>query len=147
VIEGRVIVCLNDRGRGETVPEPDDWIAALPEPRRTDIAAIDQRIRAVAPHLRRYMAGGFLAFGRYRYRYASKREGEWPVLAVASNKAYISLYASPIGVEPWAERLPKANVGKGCIRFRHASDVDLDVVDEVITAAAAKDGVLIESGR
>jgi uncharacterized protein YdhG (YjbR/CyaY superfamily) len=126
--------------------EPDDWIAALPETRRTDIAAIDERIRAVAPELRRYMDRGMLAYGRYRYRYASKREGDWPVLGVASNKAYISLYASPVGVEPWAGRLPKANVGKGCIRFRHASDLDLDVIDEVIAAAAAKDGTLIESG-
>jgi uncharacterized protein YdhG (YjbR/CyaY superfamily) len=126
--------------------EPDDWIAGLPETRRTDIAAIDERIRAVAPDLRRYMAGGMIAYGRYRYRYASKREGDWPVLGVASNKAYISLYASPVGVEPWAGRLPKANVGKGCIRFRHASDLDLDVIDEVIAAAAAKNGTLIESG-
>jgi uncharacterized protein YdhG (YjbR/CyaY superfamily) len=126
--------------------EPDDWIARLPEPRRTDIAAIDERIRAVAPQLRRYMDGGVLAYGRYRYRYASKREGDWAVLGVASNKAYISLYASPVGVEPWAGRLPEANVGKGCIRFRHASDLDLDVIDEVIAAAAAKDGTLIESG-
>jgi uncharacterized protein YdhG (YjbR/CyaY superfamily) len=126
--------------------EPDDWIASLPQPRRTDIAAIDQRIRAVAPELRRYMEGGMLGYGRYRYRYASKREGDWPVLGVASNKAYISLYASPVGVEPWAGRLPKANVGKGCIRFKHASDVDLDIIDEVIAAAAAKDGTLLESG-
>ena len=29
--------------------DADDWIAALPEPRRTDIATIDARIRAVAP--------------------------------------------------------------------------------------------------
>jgi uncharacterized protein YdhG (YjbR/CyaY superfamily) len=125
--------------------EPDDWIAGLPETRRTDIAAIDERIRTVAPELRRYMDRGMLAYGRYRYRYASKREGDWPVLGVASNKAYISLYASPVGVEPWAGRLPKANVGKGCIRFRHASDLDLDVIDEVIAAAAANDGTLLES--
>jgi uncharacterized protein DUF1801 len=127
--------------------DADDWIAALPEPRRTDIAAIDARIRAVAPDLRRYVNGGFLAYGRYHYRYASKREGDWPVLSIASNKAYISLYASPVGVEPWAPRLPKANVGKGCIRFKRTSDLDLEVVDEVIAAAAAKDGELIQSGR
>jgi hypothetical protein len=126
--------------------EPDDWIAGLPETRRTDIAAIDERIRTVAPELRRYMDRGMLAYGRYRYRYASKREGDWPVLGVASNKPYISLYASPVGLEPWAGRLPNANVGKGCIRFRHASDLDLAVIDEVIAAAAAKDGTLIESG-
>ena len=125
--------------------DADDWIAALPEPRRTDIAAVDARIRAIAPDLRRYVERGMLAFGRYRYRYASKREGDWAVLGIASNKAYISLYASPIGVEPYAARLPKANVGKGCIRFKRTADVDLAVIDEVIAAAAAKDGKLIQS--
>jgi uncharacterized protein YdhG (YjbR/CyaY superfamily) len=126
--------------------DADDWIAALPEPRRTDIAAIDARIRAVAPDLRRYVDRGFLAYGRYRYRYASKKEGDWFVLGIASNKAYISLYSSPVGVEPWAARLPKANVGRGCIRFKRTSDIDLEVIDEVIAAAAAQDGALIQSG-
>jgi uncharacterized protein YdhG (YjbR/CyaY superfamily) len=126
--------------------EADDWIAALPEPRRTTIAAIDARVRAIAPDLRRYVERGLLGYGRYRYRYASKREGDWAVLGIASNKAYISLYASPISVEPWAARLPGANVGKGCIRFRHARDIDLAVIDEVIAAAAANDGTLIQSG-
>lgn len=126
--------------------DADDWIAALPEPRRSDVAAIDARIRAVAPDLRRYVDRGFLAYGRYTYRYASKKEGDWFVLGIASNKAYISLYASPVGVEPWTAQLPKANVGKGCIRFKHTADVDLDVIDQVIAAAAARDGALIQSG-
>ena len=126
--------------------DADDWIAALPEPRRTDIAAIDARIQAIAPGLRRYVERAFLAYGQYHYVGASKREGDWPVLAIASNKAYISLYASPVGVEPWAARLPKANLGRGCIRFKRAADLDLDVVDEVIAAAAAKDGTVVQSG-
>jgi hypothetical protein len=124
----------------------DDWLAALPEPRRTDIAAIDARIRAVAPGLRRYVERDFLAYGQYHYVGASKREGDWPVLSIASNKAYISLYASPVGVERWTARLPKANLGRGCIRFKRTADLDLDVIDEVIEAAAAKDGTLIKAG-
>ena len=92
--------------------DADDWIAALPEPRRSDIAAIDARIRAVAPALRRYVERGFLAYGRYHYRGASKREGEWFVLGIASNKAYISLYASPIGVEPWVGSAAEGEPGQ-----------------------------------
>ncbi len=92
-------------------------------------------------------SGGFLAYGRYHYVGASKREGDWFVLGIASNKAYISLYASPVGVEPWADRLPKANLGRGCIRFKRTADLDLDVIDEVIAAAAAKDGAVVQAGR
>jgi uncharacterized protein YdhG (YjbR/CyaY superfamily) len=61
-------------------------------------------------------------------------------LALASNKQYISLYAGPIGLEPYAARLPKADLGRGCIRFKRVSDVDLEVIDEVIRASAATNG-------
>jgi hypothetical protein len=126
--------------------DPDAWIAALPEPRRSDIAALDRRIRDVAPALDRYVSRGFLAYGRYTYSGASGREGEWFVLGVASNKRYISLYAPPTGVERWAARLPKADLGVGCIRFKRIADLDPVVVDEVIAAARAADGTHVVSG-
>jgi len=97
----------------------------------------------VAPGIRTYLDHGMLAYGRYEYRYASGREGDWFVLGLASNKQYISLYVGPIGLEPFAARLPKANLGRGCIRFKRLSDVDLDVIDEVIRASAASDGQTI----
>jgi hypothetical protein len=61
-------------------------------------------------------------------------------LALASNKQYISLYAGPIGLEPFVSRLPKANLGRGCIRFKRLADVEVGVIDEVVRASAATDG-------
>jgi hypothetical protein len=61
-------------------------------------------------------------------------------LAIASNKQYISLYAGPIVLEPFVARLPKANLGRGCIRFKRLADVDLAVIDEVVRDSAAFDG-------
>lgn len=127
--------------------DPDAYIAGLDDVRRPQIEALDARIRAVAPTLERHMTSGLLSYGHYSYRYASGREGEWMVLGIAPNKAYISLYAGPIQVESFAPRLPKANVGKGCIRFKRVSDVDLDVIDEVIRASARFDGQRIDHGR
>ena len=42
--------------------------------------------------------------------------------------------------------MPKANLGRGCIRFKRLSDVDLAIIDEVIAAAAAKDGAFVQAG-
>jgi hypothetical protein len=64
-------------------------------------------------------------------------------IALASNKQYISLYAGPISLDPFVARLPKANLGRGCIRFKRLSDVDLGVIDEVVQASAAADGQTI----
>lgn len=123
--------------------DPEAWLAALAEPRRADLAALHARVAAVAPSLAASarVERQFLAYGRYRYRYATGREGEWCPLAVASNAQYISVYAPPsFDVEPLVARLPKANLGRSCIRFRRLADVDLAVIDEVIRAADACDG-------
>ena len=61
-------------------------------------------------------------------------------VALASNKAYISLYAGPIDLAPYKARLPKANLGRGCVRFKRNADVDLEVIDEVIRDSMAFDG-------
>ena len=123
--------------------DPDAWLAALDDVRRPQLEDLDARIRKLVPGLRRYVDRGFLSYGRYSYRSRSGRMGDWMCLAIASNKQYISLYAGPIGLEPFAARLPKANLGRGCIRFKRLSDVDLGVVDEVIRASAATDGQTI----
>ena len=123
--------------------DPDAWLAELDDVRRPQLEELDARIRSVAPGLRRYVNRGFLSYGDYSYRSRSGQSGEWMCLAIASNKQYISLYAGPIGLEPFAPRLPKANLGRGCIRFKRLSDVDLAVIDEVIRASAASDGQTI----
>lgn len=133
-------------GQSKTT-DPDAYIAELDDVRRPQLAELDARIRAVAPHLDRYMMSGLLSYGHYSYKGRSGREGEWMVLALASNKAYISLYASPISLEPYVERLPKANLGKGCIRFKRVDDIDLDVLDEVLREAAANDGKRLVHGE
>ena len=127
-------------GKPATPPvEPDVWLAALDDVRRPQLEELDARIRRIAPDARRYVDHGFLSYGRYSYRGRSS-SGEWMCVALASNKAYISLYAGPIGIETYVDRLPKASLGRGCIRFKRNADVDLDVIDEVIRDSMAFDG-------
>lgn len=134
-------------GKPATPPvEPEVWLAALDDVRRPQLEALDARIQQVAPGLDRYVDHGFLSYGHYVYTYASGRQGEWMCIALASNKQYISFYAGPIGLEPYAERLPKANLGRGCIRFKRLDDIDLAVLDEVIRASAAADGKRVVAG-
>ncbi len=133
-------------GQTPTGPtDPDAWLQALDDVRRPQLEELDARIREAAPGLRRYVDRGFLSYGRYSYRSRSGRSGDWMCLALASNKQYISLYAGPIGLEAFASRLPKANLGRGCVRFKRLADVDLAVLDEVIRLSAATDGQVINT--
>ena len=128
-------------GKKERIADtPEAYVDGLPEPRREDIGRLHARVREVAPTMAASAKEGMLSYGTYRYKYASGREGEWFVLGIASQKNYISLYAPTLNLEPYLARLPKADIGRGCSRFKRLDDLDLGVIDEVIRASAANDG-------
>src|SRR4026207_329667 len=58
------------------VKTPAEYIAAVDDKRRSDIAALDALIRKHAPKLEPVIMGGMLGYGPFHYRYASGREGE-----------------------------------------------------------------------
>ena len=81
-----------------------------------------------------------LGYGEYHYRYASGREGEASIVALASHKRYISLYVQCTAdgrylAESYADDLPRASIGKSCIRFKRLADVDVDVVRDLLAEA------------
>ena len=121
------------------IKTPVQYFASLAEPRRSDVRALHDAIRKAVPKLKPEMIGGFLGFGKYRYKYESGREGDTGVVAVASQKQYISLYLG-CGEDSLAEknkeRLGKVSVGKCCIRFKKLADLDLKVAMELVKQSA-----------
>jgi len=117
---------------------PDQFLEALEDPRREEVARLHALIVETVPELEPHVASGMLAYGHYRYRYESGREGEWFSIGLASRKQGISLYivAECEGggylAERYRERLPKASIGKSCVRFKRLADVDIDVLRELI---------------
>jgi hypothetical protein len=69
------------------------------------------------------------------------------VVALASQKSYISLYVNAVDgeqylPEKYADRFPKANIGRACIRVKRAADLDpeqlAELPREAVTAPAGK---------
>jgi hypothetical protein len=125
-----------------TAASHDEYLDALSEPRRGDLRALHELIRASVPDLEPTMEFGMPGYGRYHYRYDSGREGDWAMISFASNKNYISLYVAATTPDGWLaesyrDRLPKASIGKSCIRFKRLSDVDISVLAGLFLAAAA----------
>lgn len=124
------------------VPTPDAYIARLDEPRRSEIQALHDLIRDRAPALDASADDRMIGYGPYHYRYASGREGDTHLISLASNKNYISVYVLCIVddtylTDRYRDRLPKASIGKSCVRFKRTSDIDLDALGELISEAAA----------
>ena len=113
---------------------PADYIAKLDEPRKSDIAALDGLIRKTAPKLEPVVLMGMLGYGPYHYKYASGREGDACKIMLASNARYISMYVN--GAEEFKNALPKASIGKSCVRFKRLNDLDQAVLKKLIQAGA-----------
>ncbi|WP_037499629.1 DUF1801 domain-containing protein [Solirubrobacter soli] len=117
-----------------------DFIEALEEPRRSEIAELHELIRDVAPELEVQATDRMIGYGPYHYRYASGREGDSYLLGLAPNKAAISIYVQCTKdgaylAESYADRLGKANVGKACVRFKRPSDLDLGELRALLAEA------------
>ena len=124
---------------------PEAYLDALDEPRRSEVRAVHELIRAAAPALEPHIQSGMLAYGRYAYRYASGRTGEWFPIGLASQKRYISLYVMAADgerylAESFRDRLPKADIGKSCVRFRRLADLDAEALAELVREGAKLDG-------
>jgi hypothetical protein len=123
------------------VNTPAEYIAAVDEERRSDITALHGLICKHAPQLDPVIMGGMLGYGPFHYRYSSGREGDACKLSIASNASYISLYcfasdAKGYVAERYVDRLPKASIGKSCVRFKKLGDLDQEVLVALIKETA-----------
>ena len=118
---------------------PAEYLAQLQEPRKAEVAALDALIRKAAPKLEPFILSGMLAYGPYHYKYESGCEGDGFRIGVASNQNYISLYVGPCGgllAERYQAALPKAKIGKGCVRFKRLGDLDQAALKKLIRDSA-----------
>lgn len=110
--------------------------------REPELRELDKLIRGSAPGLEPVLAGGMggkmLGYGMQQYKTKSmKEESEWPVVALAAQKNYISLYICVLidgqyMAEVYADRLGKVSCGKSCVRFKKLADLNLDTVKEML---------------
>ena len=122
------------------VSTPEQYLAQLEEPRRGEIAALDALIRKTAK-LQPFIQMGILAYGPYRMKQAGGREVDWFRIGVASNANAISLYVCGPDcegkiAERYKEALPKAKIGKSCVRFKRLSDLDQAALKKLIREGA-----------
>lgn len=129
------------KGKIATAKTPEEYLAQVDEGRRADVAALDRLIRKAAPKLEPVVQNGVLGYGPFHYKYASGREGDACRLSIASNAQYISLYVLATDgeqyvAEKYKEQLPKAKIGKSCVRFKKLADLDAKALEALIKETA-----------
>lgn len=76
-----------------------------------------------------------IGFGMYHYKSErSRQEGDWFLVGFSPRKAAISLYvySGAPGQEDLLKELGKFKMGKGCIYVKKLSDINQDVLKEMM---------------
>jgi hypothetical protein len=107
--------------------------------RRKDCVALKQLIQKVTGHKPVMWGGSMVGFGTYHYVYDSGREGDFFRVGFAPRKAGLSVYLGTgyAAAPELLERLGKYKMGKACINLKRLSDIDTDVLSELIRQSEA----------
>lgn len=120
-----------------TAKSPREYIEMIDNSRKSDFKRLFDMICDILPNEKPYMVYSMIGWKKFHYKYASGREGDWPAIALASQKNYISVYvcAAENGqyiAEKYKSEFPKASIGKSCIRFKKTEDIDLNLLTRII---------------
>lgn len=123
----------------------EEYIAQLPEERQAILRQIDSIVRENAPGLKPVFSYNMPGYGTFRYTSNKKDEIDWPTIAMASQKNYVSIYVCAVEdneyiAEKYKDELGNVSVGKSCIRFKKLDDVNLETLKKVIKLAAKNPG-------
>lgn len=129
--------------KAKTVAE---YIAAVPVERRGIILQLHKFIRKTVPKLKSHFAYNMLGYGSFPYKNYKKEPISWPIIALANQKNYVSLYVCSVDAgqyvaEKYKKELGKVSVGKSCIRFKKLDDIHLPALTKVLLAAAKNPGL------
>ena len=132
--------------KAKTVKE---YLAALPAERQEIIEFLHEFIQKASPKLKSHFAYNMLGYGSFKCKNYKKEIIDWPTVALASQKNYISLYVCALEdgeylAEKYQKDLGKVSVGKSCIRFKKIADLNLPALKKLLEKAAKMPGLVTE---
>ncbi len=114
-----------------------DFLESIEHPtRRADGLALDRLFRDATGFTPVMWGPTMVGYGRYHYRYASGREGDFLATGFSPRKANLSIYIMPGYTDygPILDRLGKHKKGKSCLYVNKLADIDTRVLAELIRA-------------
>ena len=114
----------------------DAFLAGVDNEKRRDdcrtVIAIMQRVTDEDPVM---WGPSIVGFGSYHYKYDSGREGDFFLTGVAPRKQALTVYIMPgfNSYDGLMTKLGKHKTGRSCLYIKKLEDVDLTVLEELIT--------------
>lgn len=125
----------------ETNQSIDDFIESyvVSEQKKTDSYRLIELMTEWSGFDAKLWGTSIVGFGSYHYKYASRHEGDAPLMGFSPRKAEFSLYVySPIPEqEKILNSLGKFKIGKACIYVKRLSDINIDILKIMATSTIA----------
>ena len=114
-------------------------IAAIAnEEQRKDAQTLVALMRRVTRQEPRMWGPSIVGFGSYHYKYASGHEGDSALGAFAVRGRELVVYVTGFeGRHALLAKLGKHKTGKVCVYIRRLADVDLEVLETLVTRSVA----------
>ncbi len=121
-----------------TDQSPEDFLNQLvDEQKKTDAYEVMKMMEKISGHPPKMWGPSIIGFGSYDYKYDSGRTGTWMLTGFSPRKTALTLYlmSGYSAFENELSRLGKYKLGKSCLYLKKLSDVDKDVLEEMIKSS------------
>ena len=102
--------------------------------RREDCFAVAKIMEEITGEKPKMWGPSIVGFGSYHYKYASGREGDWPVTGFSPRKKDLTLYIM-MGFAKHGElmeKLGKHSAAKSCLYIKRLSDIHIPTLKKLI---------------
>ena len=104
---------------------------------RAECRVVGKMMREATGKKARMWGTSIVGYGTYDYKYASGREGSWPVVGFSPRSKNLSIYIMPgfSKFDKLMDQLGKYKTGKSCLYVKTLDDVDQKKLKALINAS------------
>ena len=128
-------ILMSDLKTKQNEKSVDGFINKIEDPKKQEAS---KRILEILKDISRKKANmwgdSIIGFGKYHYKYATGREGDWMRIGFSPRKQYLTLYIID-GFDKHTkllEKLGKYKPGKSCLYIKKLQDIDINILKELL---------------
>src|SRR5436190_4379931 len=98
----------------------EEYLSMVPEDRKEEIDFLHAFIQKAVPKLKPHYAANMIGYGSFYYLDSKKQKKDWPIISLANQKDYMSIYVCALindkaAAEKYKKDLGKLTKGISCI--------------------------------
>jgi hypothetical protein len=127
---------LKTKETGASVDAFMDGIADVQQ--RADSRAVAEIMQRLTGEKPKMWGPAIIGFGSTTLKYDSGRELDWMKIGFSPRKGNLTLYGLLSENEKHLAKLGKHTTGKGCLYIKRLEDIDLNILEKMITATLSR---------